>query len=184
MHAMPHTSLRLRGDNRCKGTNCPGWICLLFFAALSVQALEVQQVKWGFDGQVVPGRFNLLSVLVANPDAAPFDGTVNYYKSRGLAERVGAVYESPCYLSPMTTRWLQFYVYIDNRYDQWRLEWGRGPDDHHDVEAPKWGPPARVFLSDSGAPLDKVSAFKQFPEELFPPTVAATSGLDSLLLDH
>ena len=132
----------------------------------------------------MPGRFNLLSVLVANPAAAPFDGTVNFYKSRGLAERVGAIYETPCYLSPLTTRWLQFYVYIENQYDQWRLEWGRAPDDHHDLQPPKWGPPAQVLLSDSENTLDVSSAFKQFPEELFPPTVAATSGLDSLLLDH
>ena len=184
MHVMPYTALQLRGENRCIRMNCSWWISFLIFAAVSVSALEVQQVKWGFDGQVVPGRFNLLSVLVANPDATPFDGTVNFYKSRGLAERVGAIYKTPCYLSPLTTRWLQFYVYIDNQYDQWRVEWGRGPDDHYDIQAPKWGPPAQVLLSDSETPLGTISAFKQFPDELFPPTVAATGGLDSLLLDH
>ena len=184
MQLMPHTAHRWRGVNRRNWMGCAGWIGLLLFAAVSVSALEVRQVKWGFDGQVVPGRFNLLSVLVANPDAAPFDGTVNFYKSRGLAERVGAVYKTPCYLSPLMTRWLQFYVFIDNQYDQWRLEWGRGPDDHHDLDPPKWGPPAQVLLSGSDTPLNAVSAFKQFPEELFPPTVAATSGLDTVLLDH
>ena len=184
MHVMPHTALRWRGENRCIRMNCSGWIGLLIFAAVSVSALEVQQVKWGFDGQVVPGRFNLVSVLVANSDPAPFDGAVNFSKSRGLAERVGAVYEIPCYLSPLTTRWLQFYVYIDNQYVQWRVEWGRGPDDHYDIPAPKWGPAAQVLLSDSEKTLGTISAFKQFPEDLFPPTAAATSGLDSLLLDH
>jgi hypothetical protein len=160
------------------------WICVLLFATASASAIEVQEVKWGFDGQVVPGRFNLLSVLVANPEAGPFDGTVNFYKSRGPADRVGAVYGTPCFLSPLTTRWLQFYVYIDNQYDQWRLEWGRGPDDHHDIEPPKWGPQAHVLLSDSETTLNTISAFRQFPEDLFPTTVAATGGLDSLLLDH
>jgi hypothetical protein len=184
MRVMPYTALQLRGENRCIRINRFWWIGLLIFAAVSVSALDVQQVKWGFDGQVVPGRFNLLSVLVANPDATPFDGTVNFYKNRGLAERVGAIYKTPCYLSPLTTRWLQFYVYLDNQYDQWRVEWGRGPDDHHDIEPPKWGSPAQVLLSDSETTLGAVSAFKKFPEELFPPTVAATSGLDSLLLDH
>jgi len=184
MHLMPHTAPRLRGGYRCIWMNCTWWIGLLLFAAVSVSALEVQQVKWGFDGQVVPGRFNLLSVLVANSDATPFDGTVNFCKSRGLAERVGALYRTPCYLSPMMTRWLQFYVFIDNQYDQWRLEWGRGPDDHHDIDPPKWGPPAQVLLSGSDTPLNAISAFRPFPEELFPPTVAATSGLDTLLLDH
>ncbi len=184
MQVMPFTALPLRRRKRCIWMNCSGWIGLLLFAAVSVSALEVRQVQWGFDGQVVPGRFNLLSVLVANPDAAPFDGTVNFYKSRGLADRVGAVYESPSYLSPLMTRWLQFYVYIDNQFDEWRVEWGRGPDDHYDLQPPKWGPPAQVLLSESETPLGAVSAFKQFPEDLFPPTVAATAGLDSLLLDH
>src|ERR1017187_2535073 len=184
MHDVTQTRLRWRGDISCAWIKRFWWICLLLFAAFSVSALEVQQVKWGFDGQVVPGRFNLLSVLVANPNAAPFDGTVNFYKSRGLAERVGAVYGNPCYLSPLITRWLQFYVYIDNPYDQWRLEWGRSPDDHHEIEPPKWGPPSQVILSASETTLSTISAFKQFPEDLFPPTVAATSGLNSLLLDH
>src|SRR5690348_18221980 len=122
---------------------CSRWICLLLFAATSVSALEVQQVKWGFGGQVVPNRFNLLSVLVANSSADPFDGSLTLFKSRGLAERVGALYETPCYVSPFTTRWVQFYVYTENQYDQWRLEWGRAAEDHSDLDAPKWGPPAQ-----------------------------------------
>jgi hypothetical protein len=184
MHGMPHTALQVRRKYRRTWINCSWWISLLLFATVPVSALEVQDLKWGFDGQVVPGRFNLLSVLVANPDDAPFDGTVNFYKSRGLEERIGAIYGTPCYLSPLVTRWLQFYVYIDNDYDQWRLEWGHGPDDHHDIQPPKWGPPATVLLSDSDATLSTISAIKQFPEDLFPPTVAATSGLGSLLLDR
>jgi len=184
MNAMPNTAFRWRVAGRCIWMKCRWWFYLPLFAACSASALEVQQVKWGFDGQVVPGRFNLLSVLVVNSSDTPFDGTVNFYKSHGLGDRVGAIYPTPCYLSPLTTRWLQFYVFIDNPYDQWRLEWGRGPDDHHDLDPPKWGPPAQVLLSDSETVLSAVSGFKQFPDELFPPTVAATGGLDSLLLDH
>jgi len=159
------------------------WIVILLFTLASASALEVQQVRWGFDGTVVPGRFNLLSVLVGNPSTAPFDGTVNLYKSRGM-DHVGALYASPSYISPLTTRWVQFYVYIENQYDQWRIEWGRGPDNHHDLDPPKWGPPGLVLLSDSQTTIDAISALRQFPEELFPATVAATGGLDSLVLDH
>src|SRR6185369_3950315 len=65
------------------------WIFLFLFTVASARALEVQQVRWGFDGTVVPGRFNLLSVLIGNPSTKPFDGTVNLYKSRGM-EHVGA----------------------------------------------------------------------------------------------
>ncbi len=184
MRRVPYTATRLCGENCCIWMKCFRWLyLLLLFIATSASALDVQQIKWGFDDKVVPGRFNVISVLVANSSSEPFDGTVDFYKSRGL-ERVGAINQMPCYLSPLTARWLQFYVFVDNQYDQWRLEWGRGADDHHDMEAPKWSSPAQVILFDADAPLSAASAFKQFPDELFPPTVAATSGLDSLLLDH
>src|SRR5215469_7079634 len=163
---------------------CSWWICLWLFIAASASALEVKEVQWGFDGKVVPDRFNVLSVLVVNSSMTPFDGTVNLFKTRAMEQRIGALYGSPCYVSPMMTRWVQFYVYIENQYDDWRLEWGHDAADRSDVPRPRWGPPARVLLSDSEITLSAVTAFKQFPEELFPPTAAAMDGLDTLLLDH
>lgn len=160
------------------------WICLLLFVAASASALEVKDVQWGFDGKVVPDRFNVLSVLVVNPSMVPFEGAVNLYKTRGMDQQVGALYSSPCYVSPMMTRWVQFYVYIENQYDDWRLEWGRDAADRSDVPRPTWGAPARVLLSDPEMTLSAESTFKQFPEDLFPPTAAAMDALDSLLLDH
>ena len=184
MNRVPQTPLGLlAGDERSARIKRSLWISLLLFFAVSASALEVQEIRWGFDGQVVPGRFNPLSVLVANNSAAPFDGSITFYKSRGLDERVGALYVTPCYLSPLAERWVQFYVYIDNQYDQWRLEWGRGPNNRHDLDAPKWGVPAQILLSDEMT-RSAASAFRQFPDELFPPTMAATGGLESLLLDH
>ena len=185
MHRVPHTALRLRESEGGAMVKRSWWIFILLFTLASASALEVQEVRWGYDGSVVPGRFNLLSVLIGNPSTAPFDGAVNLYKTRGLEQRVGALYGTPCYLSPLTARWVQFYVYIDSQYDQWRLEWGRGSESRHDVDPPKWGAPGQVLLADSQTTVTTaISAFRQFPDELFPPTVAATSGLDSLLLDH
>ncbi|HEX9048850.1 MAG TPA: hypothetical protein VF988_17630, partial [Verrucomicrobiae bacterium] len=155
------------------------WICLLFCFAYSAAALEVQEVRWGFDGQVVPGRFNLLSVLVANSSAAPFDGALKLYKDMN-----SEVYGAPCYVSALTARWLQFYVFIDNEYVHWHLDWGRGASERYDMDPPKWSRPAQVMLSDSEMLGVGGTAFKQFPDELFPPTAAAADGLDSVLLDH
>jgi hypothetical protein len=178
-------SVLLRAMRGMPALKCAWWMCVLLMAATSVSALEFVDAKWGFDGEVVPNRFNLLSVLVVNPSETPFDGAITCYKSRGLESRVGAVYSTACYVSPQTTRWVQFYVYIDNEYDKWRLEWGRGPKDRKDFDdAPKWGGPARVLLAEIDSTEAIVSTFKQFPEELFPPTASATSGLDSVLLDH
>jgi uncharacterized membrane protein YhaH (DUF805 family) len=164
--------------NRC------GWIFILLLTLASASALQVQQVRWGFDGTVVPGRFNLLSVLLDNPSSEPFDGSVNLYKVRGVEQRLGALYGNPCYVSPLTARWVQFYVYVENQYDEWRVEWGRGADNHQKLDPPKFGPPGQVMLSSSDMTLESGNSFRHFPEELFPPTAAATSGLNSLLLDH
>lgn len=178
------TKLQMGGVDRCVWMRRIWGLAILLLAAFSAPALEVQQVIWGFDGQAVPGRFNVLSVLVANSAGDPFDGTMNLSENRGMDERLGAVYGAPCYLSPMTTRWLQFYVYIDNQYDGWRLQWGRGSDDQHDLDAPKLGTPATVLLLDPDATMAGGGAFKQFPDDLFPTTIAATAGLNSVLLDH
>jgi hypothetical protein len=182
LHTVLHAAVRLlREPAMTKRSWC---IFIFLFTLVSASALEVQQARWGFDGTVVPDRFNVLSVLIANPSTEPFDGSVNFYKTRGMEQRVGALYGNPCYISPLTTRWVQFYVYVENQYDQWRIEWGRGPDNHHDLDPPKFGAPGQVLLSDSQTPITGTSAIRQFPDELFPPTAAATSGLDSLLLDH
>lgn len=159
-------------------------ICVMLLADVSASALSIEDKKWGFDGQVVQERFNVFSVLVANPSDVPFDGVITFCKSGGLQSHVGAVYQAPCYVSPQTTRWVQFYVYIGNDYDQWRLQWGRGSEDQETIDPPKSGAPARVLLADVDSPESTLNPFKQFPEELFPPTGAATSGLDALLLDH
>jgi hypothetical protein len=181
VHGVPHTALRSERGVAMK--RC-GWIFILLVTLASAPALEVQQARWGFDGTVVPGRFNLLSVLLENPSTDPFDGSVNLYKVRGVEQRLGALYGNPCYVSPLTARWVQFYVYVENQYDEWRVEWGRGADNRHNLDPPKFGPPGQVTLSSSDSALETGSSFRQFPEELFPPTAAATSGLNSLLLDH
>ncbi len=188
MRAVLHSVQGLLAKNKRSHCIRRFWLtCALLFAGVSASALDVAQVKWGFDGRVVPNRFNMVSVLLANSSPEPFDGVVSFYKNRGLAERVGAIYQSSCYVSPMMTRWVQFYVYTDSSYDQWHLEWGRGANDFRDLKdeyAPKWGAPAQVLLSDSDTAVSVASVFKQFPDALFPSTVAATSGLGSLLMDY
>lgn len=146
-------------------------------------ALEVREVRWGFDGKVVPERFNLLSVLIANNSPEPFDGVVTLQKNQGMADVVGAVYEQPCYVAPLTERWVQFcpYIGMDNN---WRLAWGKHLDEQASVDAPKQGPPGRVFLVDPDDPIAAHSVFHLFSDNLFPTSVAAIDGLDSVVLDH
>jgi hypothetical protein len=150
--------------------------------AATAHALEVREARWGFDGKIVPERFNLLSVRLANPGTATFDGVVTLQKLRGF-EGAGAPYAAACYLAPHGERWVQFTPYVGGD-DRWRLAWGRGLGQRHELDPPNPGPPARVWLTDEQALRPVRSALPLFPAQLFPPTVAAADGLDSVVLDH
>ena len=53
--------------------------CLgLVMSASPAGALQVEEVDitWGFDGHVVEGRFNPVSILVTNPEGRPFEGVL------------------------------------------------------------------------------------------------------------
>ncbi|MBM4030600.1 MAG: hypothetical protein FJ291_02305 [Planctomycetes bacterium] len=149
-------------------------------------ALAVVSTEWGFGGKVVPGRIAILSVELANPSPAPFEGALTLYKGTGLGAHVDAPLVEPCFLSPGASRWVQFYPYVRREDEQWWLEWGPGPKDRSRLPGPKLGPPARVVLYDADDPLGRSAKarYPLFPENLFPPTVAATDGLHSVLLDH
>ena len=57
---------------------------LVLLAGLPARALEVQQELWGFDGRVVPGRFNPVSLLMANRSGAAFDGVLTLGPNLGF----------------------------------------------------------------------------------------------------
>ena len=150
-------------------------------AARTAQALEVKQVLWGFDGRAVPERINLLSVLVDNPAADPYNGDATVYQGDPTGKRVGSLIAQPLYLAPFASRWVQFYVYVTSDRDDWTLEMAKRG---HRLDPPDLAAPARVYLLDPDAVSVRALDAKSFPEDLFPPSVSATDGLDSVLMDH
>ncbi|MBM4041080.1 MAG: hypothetical protein FJ290_21480 [Planctomycetes bacterium] len=166
--------------------------CVLLAASARAATLKVGTVYWGFNGTVVPGRINLLSVELANPSPVPFDGELRLYKDSGVGGRVDASLVEPCFLSPDGHRWVQFYPYVRGEHEAWLLEWGPGADDRCELGKLgalgklTLGPPARVALYDPGAAtgMSGDPSIKHFPDHLFPVTVAATDGLHSVVLSH
>ncbi len=156
-------------------------LLLALLGALTADALEIKDVRWGFDGRVVPDRFAILSVLVENPTAQPFDGQMILEQTQGIGGTAGAPIVQPIYVAPGSARYVQFQPYISDQNTGWHLRWGR---DQRDVDAPTSAGPARVFLADPESTLAAAVRMKIFPDDLFPTTVGATDGLAAVVLDH
>src|SRR5262245_4829947 len=118
--------------------------------ARSAEALEVRQTEWGFDGQIVPQRFNLFSVLVDNTAANPFEGKIELRKM-AYGKQVDAVLVEPVYLAPYSSRWIQFYPYVKSEGDAWEVSWGAGGASRITPPAVRAGKPAAILLDDPDA---------------------------------
>ena len=156
--------------------------CLLTNIAFG---LDVERVVWGFDGRVVAHRFNLLSVEVANNDAQPFDGALEIRKTSGGGPRIGARIIERVFVAPYTRRWVQFYLYVMNDWEEWTLTQRTGRTAKRlRLDLPKLSERARIILVAEDDPFASSGGLKQFPENLFPPMVTATDSLEAVVLDH
>ena len=161
-------------------------IVLTLMAGLSAgraASLEIKETRWGFDGRVLPGRFNILSVLVANPRPTAFEGEIALIETRGGESRVGAPYAQAVYLAPNTARYVQFHPLV-TQDNAWRLRWGNREGETYELDAPAQGAPACVLLIEPDGAFTRSAPLKTFPDDLFPTTAAATEALDALVLDH
>jgi hypothetical protein len=149
----------------------------------TVSAIEVKQAVWGFDGQVVLQRFNVLSLLIDNPGAAPFEGMITLRKV-AMGQQVDAVVVEPVYLSPFSSRWVQFYPYVKSEYEGWEISWGKGRTENFTPTQARSGKRAVVLLDDPDSIPQSAGAVKRLPENLFPPHVTATDCLAAVIIDH
>ncbi|MEX2286053.1 MAG: hypothetical protein WD648_03125 [Planctomycetaceae bacterium] len=152
------------------------WLC----AAKPLAALEIDEILWGYDGRVAVDCFNPLSVLVSNRSATAFDGSMTLWQKS--VERVGARLVEPIYLSPNSSRWVQFYPYIKHGSESWTLQ--TSARQSFDVPDPAVADPASILLTDPDDFAASGSYVKRFPENLFPPMAGATDGLKAVVLDH
>ena len=150
-----------------------------------VQAVDVEETIWGYDGRVVPYRFNPLSLLISNNSEESINLRLELRRSaRAGSDRLGAKMEEAVFLSPFSSRWVQFYPYIASENDAWSVSWGFLRSQKIDLPSPNIGGLARVALIDSGQMTNRKGEVKSFPEELFPPFASATNTLEAIHLDH
>jgi hypothetical protein len=151
-------------------------------------AVDVVEIRWGFDGRVLRHRFNVLSLLVNNPRAEAFDGELVLHKLLGPGQRVDAAVVEDVFVAPFGERWVQFYPYVGGDWagEEWELEirpakGRRGPV--VTINPPRMGWPARVLIETSTTPVRRTLPIRRLPDVLFPPFVTATDGLQAVLLD-
>src|SRR5438105_671658 len=107
----PAARCPMRAIGRARGPLVAASLALALLWPAGAKAVEVKQTVWGFDGQIVMQRFNLFSVLVDNPGSTPFEGAIQLRKLVA-GKQVDAVIVEQLYLSPFSSRWVQFYPYI------------------------------------------------------------------------
>jgi hypothetical protein len=137
---------------------------MILLGSTTARAVDVEDVIWGFDGQVVHHRFNPVSVLFNNPKPEPFEGVVRVRSSSRAGTFTGAPIEEQLYVSPFQKRWVQFYVYNMEQTEQWTVSWGRRPNERYDLPQPNFGQPARVLLHDPQAIVEPGGALKRWEE--------------------
>lgn len=147
-------------------------------------AIELGEVLWGFDGQATKNTFVPLSVLVINPSSKTFEGSLELRKRLGNGSQVDAPLREEVYLSPNSSRWIQFYPYINEEWNEWSLHWGPAGLEKIDLAKPRLGEQAPILLYDPDEIRQRSAGLKRFAENLFPPFVSATDSLKTVALDH
>lgn len=153
---------------------------LILILGLSLFAIEVEEWKWGFNGRAVEQNINPLSVMISNPMPIPFDGVITLRKKNHMEAPLGAPLVKKVFLGAYATRWVQFYPYVKDSYEEWALVWGPKQNQRKNIKVNVQGGKAIVYLTSSRNGRVKLPLL---PENLFPPSVAATSGLIGIVID-
>ncbi len=173
----------MRAARTCRTGRCRwgAFLALPLLLAASAAAVEVAEVRWGFDGSVVPERIGVLSLLLTNAEATAYDGVVTLHRTDGLGSRLGATHVEPCFVAPFTSRWVQFHPYVARGDEEWIVTLGK---QQTRLRGPALGAPAAVCLRAPDDPFQRPGGLRSLPDNLFPTTLSATDGLASLVMDY
>lgn len=160
--------------------------------------VRVVETIWGFDGRVMQGEFQPLSILLDNLSDKTIDGKAVLKCNAGLVRRVGGIMEQPVFLGPNSRRWVQFYPYVFGQMVSWDLELetdeetikfdaldqARTVADNLSEDEKEYTFRATVILDPTGMMQRSPTTVKHMPAEIFPPYSTATHGLHAVFLDH
>ena len=147
-------------------------------------ALDIEETEWGFGGSVTSGKFNVLSILVNNPSDRAIEGELKLSKAIGGLRRVGGTIHRKYFVSPYSSRWIQFYPYVTGNWEEWQLTWGESASQKQVLTKPGFQKIEPVLLVAPDELVRGGNRMRRFRENLFPINVAATTSLTGVVLDH
>jgi hypothetical protein len=162
-------------------------LSLLLGLSTSVFALEVRDVRWGFNNAVKINSFNLCSIDLINPSSEPFQGPVQLIPDGGLGRGDNTPWvDLNLYVGPGETRTVQFVPFVDSYADEWKVIWGEGDAGRSVFSCPNRKIPGQVtvqFLASQGmsSPLTGIEVFH---DEDFPIGASGAEVLGGVVLDH
>lgn len=182
IHALPALLILLLGN--------------MFWSA-SAHAFDIEEVRWGYAGVAHRNEINPLFLRLRNNTSEAEEFTLSLEKKSFGAGRVGARIwvaeeQSTLFLSPLTERWVTFYVYIGGRENEVQLLNERGPvkkpiqilfTNRNQMEE-KEELDRVLFASGDEFALSQKAELKRFPPEIFPPVATATDILGTVFLDE
>ncbi|MFM8583763.1 MAG: hypothetical protein ACKOFW_20045, partial [Planctomycetaceae bacterium] len=158
-----------------------GWLSM----ASAAGALEIREVRWGFDGSVLEGGFNPVSLLVGNDQSTPFDGVISLQRGHS-ALRVDAPIRESVYLGPNQSRWIQLFPFCSRVDDAmpWVVSWGDARGEKFELPTARRGERGTVLFLPGGTLTQPPSGAMSLPDQLFPNRSTGCDALRGVVLDH
>ncbi|MFO1021167.1 MAG: hypothetical protein U0903_10780 [Planctomycetales bacterium] len=168
----------------------PLWLCLCLACSTGATAwgIEIKQNSevWGFNRQILPDRFNILTVTAINAGPEPFEGMLELQHGSRIS-RSGEIMRVPVYLAPGEERFVQFYPYLSSlgTNEDWTVTWPKGsydlrPPREYKVEGKRVG----IWLEDARTISNTKGGLPGFSADLFPPFSTATDTLQLVAIDE
>jgi len=151
-----------------------------------VEAIEIHEIRWGFGDRPVANKINPVTILVENTEPQPFESEIRLQRETFRGQQIGIALSSTTYIAPFEKKWVQFYPYLTESADNWKLYWKQGNDQRtQSFFSPRPMPSAVTIQLVQPDSLSKViPGIKQYPEDLFPPILGAVDPLNEVFLDH
>tara|TARA_R110002111_G_scaffold259308_1_gene329304 strand:- start:112754 stop:114571 length:1818 start_codon:yes stop_codon:yes gene_type:complete len=159
---------------------------LLFLYPQIVEAIEIHEIRWGFGDRPVAYKINPVTILVENTESQPFESEIRLQRETFRGQQIGIALSTTTYIAPFEKKWVQFYPYLTESADNWKISWKHGTEQRvQSFLSPRATASAVMVQLIQPDSLSKViPGIKQYPEDLFPPILGAVDPLSVVFLDH